>query len=186
MSDGPYRALPMSRAWKRLAAAIENQNFEPLALRARLRSALLDDWHDDGGAVAGALRKTFRSREGMLFPNADTSDIEALRRVAAPCGVVSLLLDCAAQALAAGKTGEGALIEATKTAFALRCSQGFLQVEEHYLRNAPRAATNVRGRLATATDDGDLTAMARTALGLDPRARLRVLRATGLDDGVPI
>lgn len=186
MSDGPYRALPMSPPWKRLAAAVENENFETPTLRARLREAVLDEFREDSDAVVGALREIFRSREGVLFPDTSTDDIQALRRAAAPCGAVGIVLDCASEALSLGKSGEAALIEAVKTAIALRCSQGFLQVEEHYQRAAPRAVTNVRARLALAIEDGDLTILARAALRLDPRGRLRPPRATGLDDGVPV
>ena len=56
MSDGPYRALPMSPPWKRLAAAVENENFETPTLRARLREAVLDEFREDSDAVVGALR----------------------------------------------------------------------------------------------------------------------------------
>lgn len=185
MSDGPYRALPMSRQWKRLAAAIENSTFELPAMRARLEEALFDDCRESGDAVGGELRRIFRSREGMLFPDQDTSEIDALRRTAGPNGVVPLLLDCAAHALAAGRSGEAALIEATTIALELRRDQRFLQVEEHYLRAAPQAATNVRARLMATTLDSDLSPLARAVLGIDRRPRRQTQRATGLDDGPP-
>lgn len=185
MSDGPYRALPMPRPWKRFAAAVENVNFELPAVSARAEQALLDDWSESAPTVVGRVRTLFQSREGMLFPNDDARDLDALRAAANPSGAMTLFFDCAKEAILMGKSGDQGLIDAAATTLTLLRSKRFLQVEEHYLRTAPRVATDVRSRLAAVARTGDLSALARSALGIDVRAPRRVARATGLDDGVP-
>ena len=68
MSDGPYRSLPMSRAWKRLAKFSENENFAGDDMCAAAVRALEETLRSDVPAqVLERLCGVFLEQLGGLF-----------------------------------------------------------------------------------------------------------------------
>ena len=189
MSDGPYRSLPMSRKWKRLAQFAENQNFEPSDICNAAIAALANDWGGDVPfAVIDGIRGVLLEPQGGLFPERRIDQLEAMRRMTAGHGFARLLIDCTGAVVTAGGAGESALIEATSRALLARASRGFRQVEEHYYRKATDGlARSVRTRLEVGIPNDRIDALARELLNITSvPAQRRSMKRQDLDDGVPL
>lgn len=189
MSDGPYRSLPMTRSWKRLAKFAQNQNFEPADICSAAVTALAKDWRAGvPPAVVDGIRNVFLAQQAGLFPEQRIEQLQALRRNTAGHGFAGLFFDCAVAVVHTGRSGEAALVEAANNALLVRASRGVRQVEEHYYREATTALANrVRGRLEDAIENTGVGALARQLLNIIPGpAPRRSMKRQGLDDGVPL
>lgn len=189
MSDGPYRSLPMSRSWKRLAEFSENLNFGTADTCAAAIDALDKTWRANvPTAVIGGLRNVFLEKQSGLFSDQHVEEVEALSSMVDGHGVGKLLIDhavCVLQEGGCGETGLLAAAERTLTAWGARASR---QIEEHYLRKAPALLTRqVRERVEQALGTADRRALGRQLCDLGSgAARPRSLKHKGIDDGVPL
>ncbi|HQC97285.1 MAG TPA: hypothetical protein PK306_16405 [Aquabacterium sp.] len=190
MSDGPYRSLPMSRGWKRLAEYAENANFDSADTCAAASHALETTWRNEVPAVVvNGLRDVFLDREPGLFPDARLAKIDAVAVAAAGYGLGRQLAAHASSVLAEGLTGEAGLAEATKRALDAYAARAARQIEEHYCRKASTKLTQqVRNRISSAIGAADFDTLARQCSGLEPRAMRRggVRKHVDIDDGVPL
>lgn len=189
MSDGPYRSLPMSRAWKRLARLAENANFDATDTAAAAMRALASTWGNEvPSAVSSGLRDIFLEGDPGLFGDAQTTQAQALSRNAAGFGLGRLLTEHAVVVLSEGMHGEAALAETVQRALYAYAARAARQIEEHYCRGASGKLTSqVRQRIAGAIASADFNGLARQCSGLDPKvSRPRSIKRTSLDDGPPL
>ncbi|WP_454691995.1 hypothetical protein [Achromobacter aloeverae] len=184
MSDGPYRSLPMSRGWKRLAEFAENVNFDRADTSAAASHALKTTWTNEVPAiVVKGLRDVFLEKEPELFADTRLARVEAVVPDTAGYGLGRLLAAHASSVLAEGLTGEAGLTEATKRALESYAARSVLQIEEHYCRKASaRLTAQVRTRISDAVGSADITTLARQCAGLEPRTR----RGSGIRKHVDI
>jgi len=189
MSDGPYRSLPMSRSWKRLAEFAENVNFGGAEMSAAALNALKKAWRKGvPNALMTGFCKVFLEPQPGLFPHHCIEDVKSLSGLAEGHGLGRLLIDHAAMVVHEGRSGEAGLIEATQRTLAACGARASRQIEEHYLRKAPLILVRqVRERVRQALSDADPRALARQLCGLDVAAARRPSRKhKDLDDGVPL
>lgn len=189
MSDGPYKSLPMSRAWKRLAEFAQNDNFEPAHIADAASNALMRDWRANvpAGLIAN-VREIFCGSQSTLFNEQRAEQLRAMGEQTGNRAFGRLFLDCAVLRVESGQTGEAAFVEAAKDALLARGARGVRQVEEHYFRKSSASlAKSVRGRLESGVTTADLAGCARVLLKLSPApARPPSLRHQGIDEGVPL
>lgn len=190
MSDGPYRSLPMSRGWKRLAEFAENVNFDRADTSAAASHALKTTWTNEVPAiVVKGLRDVFLEKEPGLFADSRLARVEAVVADTAGYGLGRLLTAHASSVLAEGLTGEVGLTEATKRALESYAARSVRQIEEHYCRKASaRLTAQVRTRISDAIGTADITTLARQCAGLEPRARRgsTIRKRVDIDEGVPL
>lgn len=189
MSDGPYRSLPMSRAWKRLAKLAENANFDPTDTAAAAMQALASTWASEvPSQVSKGLWDVFLDREPGLFGDGQTTHAQALSSTAAGFGLGRLLTEHAVVVLAEGMHGEAALGETVQRALHAYAARAARQIEEHYCRQASGKLTRqVRERIAGAIATADFSGLAKQCSGLESKVSgRRSTKHTSLDDGVPL
>ncbi|HLX26879.1 MAG TPA: hypothetical protein VKV24_00115 [Casimicrobiaceae bacterium] len=189
MSDGPYRSLPMSRCWKRLAEFSENENFGNAdicaaaveALKRTCRSALPAE-------LTEGLRSAFVEQQARLFSDQRVESVDALRPLAAGRGIGKLLLDHATCVLNEGGEGESGLTKAAERMLTAVGASHTRQIEEHYVRQGASPLTQrVVSRVEQALDSADKRTLARQLCGLEPGvARHSPLKRKDIDDGVPL
>lgn len=189
MSDGPYKSLPMSRAWKRLAEFAQNDNFEAGHIADAASSALMRDWRANVpvGLIA-AVRDVFCGSQSTLFKEQGAEQLRAIGEQTGNRAFARLFLDCAVLRMESGDTGEASFVQAAADALLARGARGVRQVEEHYFRKtSPSLAKSVRGRLEHGVTSADLANCARVLLKVSPTPTPQPsLRHQGIDEGVPL
>ena len=190
MSDGPYRSLPMSRAWKRLAEYAENANFDRADTCAAASHALETTWRKEVPAtVVKGIRDVFLERDPGLFADERLARVDAVAADAAGYGLGRQLAWHASSVLAEGRTGEAGLAEATRRALDGYAARAARQIEEHYCRRSSAKLTQqVRDRISHAIGAADFDTLARQCSGLEPRAgrRSSVRKKVDIDEGVAL
>lgn|GEM_PF-928373 len=190
MSDGPYKSLPMSRGWKRLAEFAENVNFDRTDTSAAASHALKTTWTNEVPAiVVKGLRDVFIEKEPGLFVDTRLARVEAVVADTAGYGLGRLLTAHALSVLAEGLTGEAGLTEAAKRALESYGARSVRQIEEHYCRKASaRLTAQVRTRISAAIGSADIVTIARQCAGLEPRAHRgsNVRKHVDIDAGVAL
>ena len=189
MSDGPYRSLPMSRGWKRLAKFAENANFDRADTCAAATHALATTWRNEvPAAIVRGIRDVFLEREPGLFSDMGLARIDAVVSDNAGYGLGRTLGAHASSVLTEGLTGEAALAEATRRTLDTYTARATRQIEEHYCREASAKLTQqVRERIGQAIGTADLNTLARQCAGLEPRARRSsVHKHVGIEEGVAL
>lgn len=189
MSDGPYKSLPMSRGWKRLARYAENENFDSADTCAAANSALEGTWRKEvPTVVVNELREVFFESAPELFNDTRLERVEAAAGDAAGYGLARQLTAHASSVLTEGLSGEVGFIEAIKRAVWDYAARARRQMEEHYCRTASsRLTQQVRQRISQAIGAADFEGLARRWAGLDKRARRSAItKHAGIDDGVAL
>lgn len=188
MSDGPYKSLPMSRAWKRMAEFAQNDNFEPAQIAGVATDALSRDWRANvPGDLIEAVRNIFCGAQSSLFNEQGAEQLRAMSTQTGNRTFAQLFLDCAALRMENEHTGEDGFVKAASDALLARGARGVRQVEEHYFRKASNSlAKSVRNRLEQGVASADIDACARHLLKVSPTTRTPSLKRQGLDEGVPI
>eukprot|EP01041_Mallomonas_annulata_P025924 gene25924-47092_t len=142
MSDGPYRSLPMSRGWKRLAQYAENENFGSAETCAAANSALDGTWRKEVPAVVvNELREVFFEPASDLFNDERFKRIQETGDEAAGYGLARQLTAHASSVLTEGLSGEVGFLEAIKRAVWDYAARARRQMEEHYCRTASARLT---------------------------------------------
>lgn len=189
MSDGPYRSLPMSRGWKRLAEFSENVNFDHADACAAATRALQSTWRSEVPiAVVREIRTVFLEDQPGLFSDEQIDRMDTLIVSSAGYGIGRLLADHAARVLREGLSGMAGLAEATKRTLHAYAARAARQIEEHYCRKASAHLTRqVRERIAQAVGAADFDALARHCAGLERgRVRSGSFKHTEIDDGMAL
>ena len=189
VSDGPYRSLDMRRHWKRLAKRASNAACDDQERAEALAGALQRDWVLEVPAgLPGRLRDILDDRQGDLLGDSAPERLEVLRGETADSPLASILVDCAAQALHEGYSGDDAVVKATADTLQERACSSRRQVEEHWLRESSvRSAKLMRSRIDAAIAAADVNAIARDCLGFSSGTSSHApLRKTRIDDGVPL
>lgn len=182
MSDGPYKSLPLSSKWKKVAKYAESDAYTDTEICEAVTPALSTDWRlGELGDTAKALRSIFDDSQGSLFDRLD--QLESLSQASAGNGLRQILVQCAMQHASAGETGAGAVEAASADAMAIWASRHGRPIEEHYCRkwDAERAA-NVRGRIEDGIKKVSFTDVARSLLG-ETRPIPRASKHGGVDQG---
>jgi hypothetical protein len=186
MSDGPHKSLPMRAGWKKFAERADKAAFEPDQVAQAAIPALEGDWEEEVAPHLAALRNVLGdNRQRSLFGNANTAELEAMKRLNPGNSLWRAVVDDVARAVAAGRTGEQALLEGAANALLDRGARGARQVEEHYLRRTDETrARGVRARIETGISRAPIEAMARRVLGMTAGEKQQSQKLQGLDDGV--
>lgn len=189
MSDGPYKSLNMTPAWKKFAEWAHKAAFEPDEIARRVVPALEETWRDEGcGELVRAIRAILGdARQADMFGQAKSVELEAARReLSAGYPMRRLIVDHVMQACASGKLGIDAVCDGVENALRDRAARGPRQVEEHYLRKqSPEAtATRVRNRMEDAVSNAPITGLARRLSGVDAATPPQSEKQQGLEDGV--
>ncbi|MDN4986314.1 hypothetical protein QY049_24470 [Bradyrhizobium sp. WYCCWR 13022] len=191
MSDGPYKSLNMTPAWKKFAEWAHKVAFEPDEVASRVIPALEETWRDEGcSEVVRAIQLILGdARQIDLFGQDKSIELEAARReLSAGSPMRRLIVDYIVQSLANGKRGYDAVCDGVESALRDRAARGPRQVEEHYLRKqSPEAiATRIRSRMEDAIASTPITRLARRLSGLDSATQPQSVKKQGLEDGVSL
>ncbi|MFB6458594.1 hypothetical protein [Bradyrhizobium tunisiense] len=189
MSDGPYKSLNMTAAWKKLAGWAHKAAFEPLEVAERVVPALEETWRDEGcSEVVRAIRQILGDpRQIDMFGNDRSAELEAVRReLSAGSPMRRLVFDHVTQSVSNPQPGVDPVSDGVESALRDRAARGSRQVEEHYLRKqSPDAeATRVRLRMDDAIVSAPIAALARRLSGLDGPSQPAPAKQQGLEDGV--
>jgi hypothetical protein len=187
MSDGPYKSLKMSWCWKRLAKVAANPAHSAAEVAEGYRPALLDDWKSVRLAFAREVRAALGDNGlGILFVEVAYAEAQRLRATASN-PVEALLAAQACDMARNAQMGTRSYEGAVKATLEERAIQRARQMEEHYLREASRAAGPLRAKLnasiaAIRTDQ----LAAGIAAGTGIRSLVAKVDRSGLDEGVPL
>lgn len=154
MSDGPYKSLPMRKAWRDVAERAHKDAFSLEERADGMCAALHDDFKRDVGkatlkAIANVLVET---EQGNLFADQAGAELEAIRNSQRSTGFCDSIIEHTQVAIHQGLTGEAALVEGLNRAGIDQAQANNRAVEEHYHRDTPTAkgaekAANVRANL---------------------------------------
>lgn len=154
MSDGPYKSLPMRKAWRDVAERAQKEAFSLEERTDGMCAALHDDFKRDVGkaalkAISSILVET---EQGSLFADQAGAELEAIRNSQRSTGFRDSIIEHTQVALHQGFTGEAALIEGLNRAGIDQARANNRAVEEHYHRDTPTSkgaemAANVRANL---------------------------------------
>ncbi|UGY28938.1 MULTISPECIES: hypothetical protein [Bradyrhizobium] len=190
MSDGPYKSLNMTPAWKKFAEWAHKDAFEPDQIAGRVVPALEETWRDEGcGEVVRAIRAILGdAQQTDMFGQNKSVELEAARRdLSAGYPMRRLVVDHVIQSVSNGKLGIDAVNDGVENALRDRAARGPRQVEEHYLRkqSPETTATRVRNRMEEAVASAPIAGLARRLSGLDAAAaQPHLIKQQGIDDGV--
>lgn len=189
MSDGPYRSLPMSRPWKRVAKCAYLESFSVSEISEALERAVERDCRAE--LSSEFLRHVAIAANGIgepdLFRDNLSADLARLHHICTStleAGFLSNFID----EVRDGYSGETALQNAAEGTISDRMLAGYRQIEEHMHRDASDSRSQtVRARLESAHAGIDMKQLARMMLRR-PDARLRTFPVvySGLDDGVSL
>src|SRR4051812_26393142 len=114
MSDGPHRTLSLRQHWRQVAKCAYTQAFDSQDVIDAFCPALERDfWWE----VPNELMKELRGLCEYEAPSLFGDELDRLKRVTSGRGTLATVLaQCAASALAEGKTGNAALRQAIKNA----------------------------------------------------------------------
>ena len=186
MSDGPHKSLPMRAGWKKFAERADKAAFEPDQVAQAAIPALEGDREEEVAPHISAVRNVLDdNRQGSLFGNAKTTEIEAMKRLNPGNSLWRAVIDGVARAIAAGRPGQEALLEGAADALLDRGARRARQVEEHYLRKTNEGrAQGVRARMESGISRAPIEAMVRHVLGMTSGETQQSQKLEGLDDGV--
>lgn len=185
MSDGPHRSLPLRRHWKKLAEWAATPSFSPDEVAASIPDALLKDFKEVYVPLL-RIREIFVGDDRPLFHEYCADELEAVRHSCRGVTVGNILVDCAIQANADGLAGDIALKTALINALLAHARGNCHSIEEHYQREAPRNAVNVRARLRAARDQVSYGELASGLITSDKAAitgKFNLAKHTGIDEG---
>ena len=141
MSDGPYRSLPMRKAWRDVAERAHKDAFTLEERADGMCVALHDDLKRDVGKDAlnaiGAV--LLDSEQGNLLMGHPEAELEAVRSDFRPTGFLDSIIEHTQVVLRQGMKGEAALIEGLNRAAIEQARANNRAVEEHYHRDTPTA-----------------------------------------------
>lgn len=186
MSDGPYRTLNMSPAWKAVAKLAANAAHTADEVVEVLAPALLDDWKAVRPEFDKGVRTLFGDDSQLVFSEVTLAEAEQLRMGA--CNTMEMLLaDQAIDAARQARSGSAAYQGVVQSCLEERVLPRARQIEEHYQRRGSPDAGRLRTKLGSAIGRLDTARLAAgIAGGTGSRALAPRTDRTGLDDGVSL
>lgn len=187
MSDGPYRSLPMARAWKRVAERADNLAFSREEINGVLVPALERDCREHlSPNLLKGIRAALDDRNTYLFRSEIGPLIEGFR--SEKCSIMDrALLDNVCALSAQDAAGADVLVRALEAVVVDRAARGARQIEEHYVRRTDASRANgVRDRLESAIATIDSSEIAAHLLDQPRGSRGGPQKRRGLDDGVEL
>lgn len=184
MSDGPYRTLNMSPAWKAVAKRAANAAHTLEEVVEMLAPALLDDRKAVRTEFDKKIRALFGDGSQLVFVEVALAGAAQLRMEA--CNTMEMLLaDQAIDAARQGRSGPAAYQSVLRACFEERVLARARQIEEHFQRRGSPAAGHLRAQLGSAIGRLDTATLAAgIAGGTGSRTLAPRTDHTGLDDGV--
>jgi hypothetical protein len=188
MSDGPHRSLPMRKAWKKLAERGDGKLHTADQVRDAVPLALADDWRFErcDNFMKQVRDVLLGTEQNTLFEPSREQMADAIRNLPGSGQPLrGILAATIAQAVEDGYSAEAAMLKGTADGFAIKCSAGARQVEEHYLRaSSERRAVDVRTRIEDGAARSDFDSMAHQFCKVEKAASAN--KYDGLDEGVRI
>ncbi len=187
MSDGPYKTMKMSRAWKGLAKVAGNAAHSVAETAEAFQPALLNEW----SAVRPAFAKDIRAAlgdndQGNLFPEVAAAETQRLQ-ASAQNPVEAMLAAQACDVARDGHVGPAAYEAAIKATLDDRALYRARQIEEHYLCESSPDAGRLRAKLHSAIPSiGTDRLAAGIAAGEGVRSLVQKVDRSGLDQGPPL
>jgi hypothetical protein len=185
MSDGPHRSLRMRRHWQKLAERAAKSVFSlsevnealPYALHCDILEAPIEAVCD---IVAGGA-------QGSFFNDDRLAELEIVGKSYYGSAAAVTLIECAAQTVHQGLTGEAAKEYMLKNTLDGLVRNSFRSMEEHYQRKeGGESSSFLRKRLDAARNALDTEALTKKILSPQKRARTRLNKQTGIDEGPAI
>ena len=188
MSDGPYRSLPMSPGWKKLALYVDKPAFPLEEVGDAMSAALVTDWKRElpGPLLENVLRIAC-DRQGSLLHEQRIEQLQALQPDISGLPFASVFLNCVIRGVDLGRCDHSIVIGAARDALSDRVSRCMRQIEEHCLRKCSDGRVNLRDRLELVASQFDYSQLAKHLVGSNGTARRGLKgKKTGLEDGVPL
>lgn len=189
MSDGPFRSLPMRKAWKELAKRGDQDTYDSEQVAEAATAALATDFKMEVSPyLVQELKSIFDGRDNsLMMPDIALRQLEEANILAAGSVFGRNAVACSFGLIIEGKFGLDAFHEAIGLAAKMRGLANVLSVKEHFLRESnQQRAEHVHTRLSSA-----ICGLSDTQLGLrlsSPEAAeaRRPRKLTGIEAGVPL
>ena len=138
MSDGPYKTLPMRKAWKDVAERAHKGAYTDEETAEAMRIALHNDFQRDvGKEFFEAIGKLLIEQQQQNLLAAEAGfEIEAIRERFPSTSLGDAVIEHTQVALQRGLSGEAALEEGVNRAARDHAQACIRSVEEHYKRDA--------------------------------------------------
>jgi hypothetical protein len=184
MSDGPFRSLPMSPRWKKVAEFANNSAASRDDISLAVESAIQQEWKRD--VPPDLIEKI---KEEISQPNLfGEPDFEKLRRIATGKPIANSILNYLNNIGYSDTPSNEILINAITQSIVERSARALRQIQEHCIRRAEADRSfMVGGRITQALREIGYDKLAQKLL--DPKAMessKKMFKKTGLDDGVKI
>lgn len=189
MSDGPFRSLPMRKAWKELAKRGDQDTYDSEQVAEAATIALATDFKMEVSPyLAQQLKSIFDGRDNsLMIPDIALRQLEETNLLAAGSVFGRNAVLCSIELISEGKFGLDAFHQAIGLAAKMRGLANALSVKEHFLRESnQQRAEHVNKRLSTA-----ICGLSETQLGLrlsnfEVAEARRPRKLTGIEAGVPL
>lgn len=141
MSDGPYKSLPMRKAWRDVAERAHKGAFTLEERADGMCVALHDDLKRDVGrdALKAISSILLDFEQGNLLASQAGAELESIRGSFRSTGFLDSIIEHTQVALYQGATGEAALTKGLDCAAIDQAHANNRSVEEHYYRDTPTA-----------------------------------------------
>ena len=192
MSDGPYKSLPMKRAWKDVCERAYVESYSEQERAESMCVAFHSDFRRDVGteylkAIANVL---VDQAQGNLLSNQARAEIDALRYRYTQSPLRDALTEHIQGSLHDGFAGEAAVAEGVRRTTQDHGLSSIRQVEEHVKRDAKnpselRKSESVRENLVRTLSSSQVANFGNEIVSQmkgDP-VRTKLEKASGLDDG---
>lgn len=184
MSDGPFKSLPMSPRWKKVAEFADNSAASRNDIFLAVESAIQQEWKRD--VPSNFIEKI---KEEISQPNLfGEPDFESLRRIAIGKPIANSLLRYLNNNGCSEVSSNKILFNAISQSIVERSERAIRQIQEHCIRRAEEDRSfKVSGRITQSLREIGYDKLAQKLL--DPKVMAssnKMIKKTGLDDGVKI
>jgi len=195
MSDGPYKSLPMKRAWKDVSERAHKPSYTSDEREQSMCVAFHKDFKREVGkeflnAVGHVLVE--QQQQNLLSDQADF-EVNAIKEKFSQSPLRDAVAEHTQVALYQGFKGEEALVEGVNRATQEHGHAHVRQVEEHYKRDASnyseaRKAVSVRNNLLDTLSSFRVRNFGKEIVSLirGEVVPTKLFKASGLDDGVEL
>jgi hypothetical protein len=185
MSDGPWRSLRLSRAWRHVARCAEMDASSSKEIASKAKSALASDFRKIPRRLLVALRRSFRESSQRSLSLDELDRQAALRPLAEGSILGALLVSHAGLVASEGLQGDGAARETMIRTLGEWNSANVLQIQEHYYREALDRCYSTPGkRIEVALTRADMRRFADELLGIEPVVKRQAdYKFDGIDEG---
>ena len=192
MSDGPYKSLPMSKAWKAAAerahkASFSDEEREQSYCVAMRKDILRDVGQDYINAVGNLL---VDKQQGNLLADQAAVEIDSITSQYTQAPLRDTMSANIQAALHSGKTGEDALAEGVNLTIQDYGRGRNRQIEEHYKRDAlthseREKSVSVRDIMSRTLNSAAVRGLGQEIAGFvrGEAFQTRLVKSSGIEDG---